>query len=272
MSYSILINTCDKFEDCWNPFFKLFQTYWPNCSGEIYLNTEFKAYAYPGLRINATKACQGKQFKGKYATWSQCLKWALEQINTDIVLYMQEDYFLTAPVKNSVVEYYAQWLSEHPEISCIHLTDQGIPVTSEYGSENLSYGDPNHYSYLSCQASLWHKKDLEKLIREEETAWNFEWWGSRRAQYSGMKFLAINPIWLEQEGPIIPYLFTGVIGGRWIPDVVDLFKKHDIPMDYSRRGFYAREKKSITKRIKSKWSIYRRWKSILEVIRLKYKL
>lgn len=30
MNYSILVNTCDKFEDCWNPFFKLLSIYWPD--------------------------------------------------------------------------------------------------------------------------------------------------------------------------------------------------------------------------------------------------
>ena len=84
--YSILINTCDKFEDCWNPFFKLFKLYWPDCSGIIYLNTEYKDYSYPGLNIIPVKGCVKHQIPhNKRATWSQCLKWALEEMDTDIV-------------------------------------------------------------------------------------------------------------------------------------------------------------------------------------------
>lgn len=49
MKYSILVNTCDKFEDCWNPFFKLFFLFWPDYNGVIYLNTEYKEYSVRGF-------------------------------------------------------------------------------------------------------------------------------------------------------------------------------------------------------------------------------
>lgn len=55
MEYSILINTCDKFEDCWNPFFKLWSIFWKDCKGHIFLNTEYKDFSYPGLNIKAVK-------------------------------------------------------------------------------------------------------------------------------------------------------------------------------------------------------------------------
>jgi hypothetical protein len=53
--YSILVNTCDKFEDCWDPFFKLFKFYWPDYTGTIYLNTEYKDYSFEGLTIVSLK-------------------------------------------------------------------------------------------------------------------------------------------------------------------------------------------------------------------------
>lgn len=270
--YSILINTCDKFEDCWNPFFKLWSIYWPDCKGKIYLNTEFKDYHYDSLDITAVKSCEGKSFKGKFATWSQCLKWALDKIEDDIVLYMQEDYFLTDSVNNETVEQYVEWLSQHETISCIHLTNQGIPGQNPFGELNLQIGQKSHFSYLSCQAAIWRKKDLLALIRDYETAWNFEWWGSKRAKYSKMTFLTIDHQYIEQGGQIIPYIFTGIIGGRWNPPVVEHFKNHNILVDFTRRGFYDKEKtQSIKQRLKAKWNSYRPWRSILEIIRMKIK-
>lgn len=272
MTYSILINTCDKFEDCWDPFFKLWSLYWPDCKGKVYLNTEYKDYSYSGVNITAVKGCEGKRIKGKFATWSQCLRWALERIDTDIVLYMQEDYFLNGPVDNATLEHYVKWLERHKDVSCIHLTPYGIPADTSYGEEHLFYGQKSFFSYLSCQAALWHRKDLLALIRDGETAWNFEWWGSRRAQYGGFAFLTFPKEWLQKK-QIMPYLCTGVIGGRWFPPVVELFKKHNISIDFSKRGFYnSKETKTINQRIKTKWSIYCRWRSILEVLRLKYKI
>ncbi len=37
---TVFINTSDNFEDCWDPFFKLFRLYWPDCPYKIVLNTE----------------------------------------------------------------------------------------------------------------------------------------------------------------------------------------------------------------------------------------
>lgn len=62
MKYSVLVNTCDKFEDCWNPFFQLFSLYWQDYKGTIYLNTE-KDYSFDGLDIIPVKGCVGKKWK-----------------------------------------------------------------------------------------------------------------------------------------------------------------------------------------------------------------
>ncbi len=39
---TVLINSCDAYSDLWEPFFKLFSIYWPDCPYEIVLNTEYK--------------------------------------------------------------------------------------------------------------------------------------------------------------------------------------------------------------------------------------
>ena len=76
-NFVVLINTCDKFEDCWIPFFKLWSLYWKNYNGTIYLNTEYKDFNYPGLEIKCSKCCDSHGYpQNKKAPWSQCLIWA----------------------------------------------------------------------------------------------------------------------------------------------------------------------------------------------------
>lgn len=270
MKYSILVNTCDKFEDCWSPFFKLWSLYWNDCSGKIFLNTEYKSFSYSGIDITSTKVCAVHHMSlNKRATWSQCLAWALDTINTDIVLYMQEDYFLTDKVDNNMVEYFVSLMNDNPDIPCIQLTDENFPATVKSNIENLYYGDNKHTSYVCCQASLWRKEILKSLIRKHETAWDFEYFGSKRARYMNLKFLRVDPQWVHQGGyQIIPYLFTGIIGGKWYRPVVDLFAKHDIEMDYSYRGFHEKQVCSLKKRIKNKMSI-RKVRSIFEIYKMR---
>lgn len=272
MAYSILINTCDKFEDCWNPFFKLFKLYWPDCKGSVFLNTEFKDYSYPGLEITPIKGCVGKTYKGKFATWSQCLEWALDKMDTDVVLYMQEDYFLKAPVKNELVEKYVQLMYEHSDIKCIHLTDQAVKASCKSEWENLDIVAYNQRYRVSCQAALWRKDELYSLIREYEDAWQFEEFGSQRSAVMKSMYLCVSRNFVKlNQFEIIPYIFTGVVQGRWFEDSVPLFEKHGIEMDFSKRGMLKdAPKKPFMKRVKYRLNkIKAIWKQRKEIKILK---
>lgn len=249
-SYSILVNTCDKFEDCWDPFFKLFKFYWPDCSGKIYLNTEYKIYEYKDLSISSIQGCKKHNVPNrKRATWSQCLRWALETMETDIILYMQEDYFLNAKVNNDRLEELVSLMQSDPTIHCIQLTTDSVKPKECSAYDGLLTVDHSYWSTISCQASLWRKDILQKYIRDYENAWQFEWWGSKRAFKYKDNFFVVNQNLSENGGgisncistnykEIIPYIKTGVIGGRWYRPVVELFQAHDILMDYSKRGFH----------------------------------
>lgn len=254
-NYSILVNTCDNFEDCWIPFFKLFTIYWPDFTGTIYLNTEYKDFSFSGLDIVCTKVCEvNKVSRSVRATWSQCLSWALEVIDTDVVLYMQDDYFLKDFVKNDIVEKYVQMMVENTDIDCIHLTDQAVNgefIAPEY--DRLFTIPLVHKDRISCQAALWRKDVFKQYPRSYETAWNFEWWGSKRAAILKHNFYVVDRNWVKiNEFEIIPYVFTGVIGGRWFKEVITLFSKHKIEMDYSRRGFFEENQKTIKQRLQAK--------------------
>ena len=48
---TILVNSCDKYEDAWEPFFKLFSIQWPECPYKIILNTESKNFSCDYLSV-----------------------------------------------------------------------------------------------------------------------------------------------------------------------------------------------------------------------------
>lgn len=271
--YSILVNTCDNFEDCWIPFFKLFTIYWPDFEGKIYLNTEYKDFSYPGLDIVCTKVCQvnGVPYHTR-ATWSQCLEWALEAIDSDFVLYMQEDYFLKDFVKNDLVEKYVQMMHTNPEMDCIHLTDQAIELDKKSDKFEGLYTVITKQRYLiCCQAALWKKSCLTSFIRTYENAWQFEEFGSQRAGILKPNFYGVDTNWIKiNQFEIIPYLFTGIIQGRWYEPVVHLFKNHDIVVDFSKRGFVNEApKRSFKLKLSHRWKripfLYKNWLDLKEL-------
>jgi hypothetical protein len=51
---------------------------------------------------------------------------------------------------------------------------------------------------------------------------------------------------------IIPYVFTGIISGRWCEKVMPLFEQNEIVVDYKKRGFYESVNRSLGARLQAK--------------------
>lgn len=250
--YSLFVNTTDSFEDCWMPFFTLFAKYWPSFKGQIYLNTERKEFRYPGLNIISIK--NGVQDTKSVSSWSTCLQDGLRMVTDEVVLYMQEDYFLESPVDVQRVEKLVELMLGHA-VDCIHLTDQhsaGPFDVSEY-PELWKMGKRDFHK-ISCQAALWKTSVLRSYIRSHENPWQFEMYGTLRAQLGPHQFYTLPRNNRQQCEPAVPYIFTGVIQGKWFEPVVQLFDKHKIKVDYTIRGFIGdRERFALLPRLKRKW-------------------
>ena len=238
-NYSILVNTTDSFEDCWVPFFTLFTKFWPDFKGKIYLNTELKTYVHQGIDIISIKNCESTG--NTKITWSQCLLRALNFIDSDIILYMQDDYFIKDFVKSGIVERFANLIKNNNDIDCIHLTDQSVLSSNQSTKyEDLYEVVLNQRYRISCQAALWRKDVLLSYLRPYENAWQFEEFGSRRAAILKHNFYVVDQNWIRlNANEIIPYLFTGIVQGKWIKDVLPLFNQNNITFDSSRRGFVS---------------------------------
>jgi hypothetical protein len=48
---SILVNSCDSYDDLWEPYFSLFHVQWADCPYPVYLNTETKRYNRSDMKI-----------------------------------------------------------------------------------------------------------------------------------------------------------------------------------------------------------------------------
>lgn len=267
--YSIFVNTTDKFEDCWLPFFKLFTIYWPDFKGTIYLNTEHKEFTYENLHIVSIRNCE--RFDYKPETWSECLEAGAGFVDNEVLLYMQEDYFLHSPVENEAI-YALAMRMRGEKIDCIHLTDQhSTGPFQKLKDEKIWRLEKYAHHKISCQAALWKKDTLINYIRKYENPWQFELYGTLRAQLTDPVIYTVNrDEYKIGRRELVPYIFTGVIQGRWYEKVVDLFSKHDIKVDYSIRGFTTEaDKYAILPRIKRKIKDINKT-SILEIIKLRF--
>lgn len=237
-SYCLLVSSCDAYADCWPPFFTLFARFWPLPTPAIYLNTETQAFAFPGLDIRCPRV--GLE-AGRELAWGERLLACLARIPYEIVLYVQEDYFINDTVDIATIGRLVR-LMQREHISHISLMPAGRPGTASEHSF-LNEIDQRAEYRVSAQAGLWRRTSLISYLRRHETVWEFEWYGTRRARRRRDSFFYVDEDYERVHGKrIIPYWPTGIMHGRWVREAVeDLFAAHDIGVNYANRGFYDPE-------------------------------
>lgn len=82
---SLLIMSCDAYKDVIDVFLSVWYKYSPWWKYNIYLVTEKRQYKYPGVKTIAPGEI----------SWNDRIKQALTEIDTEYVLYMQDDYFVS---------------------------------------------------------------------------------------------------------------------------------------------------------------------------------
>ena len=120
-SVAIVISSCDAFFDAWRPFHSFLRKFWPDCPFPIFLITNELEISSPRIHAIAVGPDRG---------WSSNLIAALEQIAFPHILYFQEDYFLTEPVRN------AQLAQDFAEAIRTDLCSEWSRVGQDFAFEN----------------------------------------------------------------------------------------------------------------------------------------
>jgi hypothetical protein len=245
-AYTILVNSSDSFEDCWNPFFKLYKKYWNAPNILILLNTEFKTgYQYEDLPITCTAA--NAKHPERRLTWSECLINALQQVQTDLIIYVQEDYFFERQVDQAIINDFVSMMQDQPALKYIGLTHIGnLPPFGKWPQDPRLCKVLNTPYRISTQAGIWRKDTLLSYLRPEENGWMFEVFGTERAKNIDELFLTLQ----HSLPPAILYTHTGIIKGKWHPAIPALFAENNIEMDFTQRGFY-KEKPYLLRKIET---------------------
>lgn len=233
---AVFVNSSKGYRDCWFPFFRLLETQWPDCRFPLYLNVEEGRYEHPTLDVRCLT--HAPLPSGARMPWSDQLLAALAVIPERYVLYMQEDYFLDAPVDRTRLE---QCLSAVVEagLGCVHLTPYGAHGGKRRAELPYLVDVPRISRYrFSTQAAIWDKHVLASYVRPGESAWETEILGTLRSWSRPAPVRSVGEDRDGDHGLIMSYTGTGIIRGRWHPALQPLFAQHGIDVDLSRRGFH----------------------------------
>ena len=239
-SLTVFVSSRDDYDDCWLPFFTLLKKFWPGCDLPIVLNTQAKDFSFEGLDITCTKA-------GKFKHFGETFHAGLAKVQTDYILLIMIDYFLTAPVQPEHLEYAFQAFVEERLDALVlvemKIIDQFKPIRRDI---NLVTGPgPDRFTF---QIGLWKTSSIGKYILKKEDPWMAEKFGSRRWGYSNDRIGFVN----DTIAPFT-YLHTGAQHkGGWVPEMIPFLESEGLSLDWSRRGLYQKKVFTLAERIRKR--------------------
>ncbi len=241
---SVLVVSCDKYQDLWAPFFTLLFRYWPDCPYQIYLCANTIPYADPRVKTILI---------GADTTWSANLKRCLEQFPTDYFILLQEDFLFTKPVNTQRIRELVGYLRGRKG-ACLRLFPS--PPPEKKMRDNPDVGELlKGASYrVSLQAAIWERDALYDLLKEDESPWELENFGSKRSDLSDSLFLSIAE--RNRKNWPLDYFSTAVVQGKWVRVAMAICRREGITVDKTLRpveGLHAplrRRLLSLLQRIK----------------------
>lgn len=209
--------SCDAYRDLWPPFFSVFWRYWADCPFAVYLGTN--RTKYDDSRVITLAAGDHE--------WSKRARLCLEQIPDDYVLLLLEDYFLTAPVSNAAI---SEHLNVLHTLGGIVLRLYPLPGPDLEIREHTAIGRIHRRApyRVSTQAAIWNRAELLKMLRDDESIWEFERKGTRRSEEKTDGFYATYKSALDYR--------QVVERGQWFRSAAKYYERQEIGCDFKARS------------------------------------
>ncbi|MBI1954499.1 MAG: hypothetical protein HYS39_02700 [Proteobacteria bacterium] len=181
---TIIVNSCDKYEELWDPFFKILFLKWQKLeqgSIPIILITNTKKFNHPAVQVFNSE---------NEVSWSDTVKKALKTVKTQYVLYLQEDYFLVDLNLERLSQLFS--LMKEEKIGYMQLYG-GTKENRELfpKGKGLFYKNQFEQWRTSLQAGFWNKNLFSHLLDCREKIWDFEIKGSVRSEGSMLLFTVV---------------------------------------------------------------------------------
>jgi len=220
-TYAVVVSSCDSYRDVWPYFFHFFFRHASNLPQPVQLVSNFTRYEDGRVWSALT---------GPDLHWGSNLAQVLNQIESDWVLYLQEDYFLREPVD---AERMLRSLSDLQRLkgrflSLRHHLNHGPKVA---GTDFRLI--PKHAFFGDLQAAFWERDLLLEVVCPHPNPWRAE---------DAIRALADTDGWggfyclAEETPPIFSYV-EAVKGKFWKPDGLEFLRQQGLTPDFSVRPF-----------------------------------
>jgi hypothetical protein len=219
----ILVISCDKYADVWQPFFSLLWRRWPDCPYPVYLGTNHLTYSDPRVRVLAI---------GDDVSWASGVRAMLDRLDSRHVIVLLDDFLLMRDVRSAEVERLIG-IAEKERVGCLRLYSIFPPEHPLVGYSELGEFAPGDRWRITAQAAIWDTEFLRRLLVPGFSAWDFELLGSQMSDYMPER------VW-GARSPVIVY-DHGVEKGRWRPQGLAICRAAGVDVDFAKRDVFSED-------------------------------
>ena len=221
MNLAVVVSSCDQFRDAWAPFFHFFTKHWPDCPYPVHLITNHGAYRDPLVTCLPV---------GRDRHWSDNLSLALDRLPARHILYFQEDFFLTRPVRTKDLQADIDFMQRvRAAFLCLIPPPEPKELLDFEGHPRIALVAPESNLRVCLQAAVWDVAALRSLMRPGENGWDMEKFGTERSR--AMRFLRVP----SREASPLDYFCTAIKRGAWEPEAVDMCRRENLTLDLDFR-------------------------------------
>ena len=237
---TFVVNSCDKYEDAWHPFFECLWHFAGELPYPIILNTETKQFSSPHYAIKCVNTETTRR-----VTWSERFLHALDSVETEFVFFLLEDYFLNDVFDRERFEKVLLYMKEHPDVCITDIRPRWADSIEEKRKNRINFAEaPDSFRERSSERfnitfspGVWRTDALRSLLRAHEDVWDFEIYSGIRAKKHGWKVVRFDtrtPGIYEYDYQV--WSGMGITAGHWLPNNKPFFDSLGISVNYDRLG------------------------------------
>lgn len=232
---SVVVGTFDLYSSAWPVMCHGLRKFWPDCPWEIVFITDKKSPPiFHVVRVGKPEGWNQPQY------WSTRVVEGLRRISSPVILWTSEDNWLTASPDAAAIADFARYVKDgkayHVRLYPGWDHDKTIGEFP-YDSRLLVFAKRSPYR-CSLKPGLWLREIFLELLKEGETAWDFERYASKRSRKYGNKFMAVKD-WgyfpmVTGGDPTGPWVKSPIVKGRWTKAAKAYCEREGLELDFSK--------------------------------------
>lgn len=169
---TILVGTCDYYQATWSAFCHGINKYWIDRPWPIKATTNYLDFPCgEGLKI------------GDDINWTKTVKLSLQKIDSPVVFWMLDDNWLTDFPDTVILEQFAQYIIDGKTdyIRLVNTKTVKSAGQTSFDDRLFIFSDDSKYRTSVC-LSIWNRLVFIDLLKDVESAWDFEKFGPKRSR------------------------------------------------------------------------------------------